>query len=461
MTTNAGLKGVDWSQYAQWPSFVGADGHTYYIPPGGQGYAYDPFLHHLFQDGRAASAAKQKEVDDATKAQKDANSPVRQLGTIAGVAGVTAGIPIIANRFFPTALEQAQTAQITSKLPNAGAAANGAAQNSSVAGSIPSPTPIGGSAQIGTNVDGTPIFADGGSGPVTPAADPSMFSTQNLTAAPGTFGQVVSAAAAAKGAYDTFQGFQNNGAGVRSGLTEMGGGLGTMFGGPVGGAIGAVGGNVLGYGLQGNGWKNDAALMALGPPGWAALAAKKVGIIDRLTHQTTRDFQKENTQNLLSQSDDPTWQGYVSAMRGQNETGPSDASMPYSDTKGNKYSNFEDYKAGGLDAANLTGVQGNLATYGPEWAKLTEAQRQAVTQKNIDSNLYSSHKGEVVIDDPIVAKQNYDSVVGPTVATPPGAVPVANVNAAVSGAQPVVQLPGQRTTTLSPGIGLNGQRIRY
>jgi hypothetical protein len=149
--------------------------------------------------------------------------------------------------------------------------------------------------------------------------------------------------------------------------------------------------------------------------------------------------------------------------------------MPYGDSKGNKYANFDAYKAAGLDAANLTGVVGNLQTYGPAWAKLTEAQRQAITQKNIDAGLYASKKGEVIITDPNVAKSNFDAVVPftgttPAAVAPPAAPTTTNAAQAAQAAiaagaapatPPVVVKNPIRSQTKSPGINLKGQYVNY
>lgn len=62
-----------------------------------------------------------------------------------------------------------------------------------------------------------------------------------------------------------------------------------------------------------------------------------------------------------------------------------------------KYKTFDEYKAAGLEASDLTHVLGNIQTFGPEWASLTEEQRQIVTQAMINEDLYISDKGEVNI----------------------------------------------------------------
>lgn len=132
-----------------------------------------------------------------------------------------------------------------------------------------------------------------------------------------------------------------------------------------------------------------------------------------LVKPTTGQIQQKNTKGLLELGkDDPNWQNYVQGMRAGMNGKPADPSKPFGDSKGNKYSTFDEYKTAGLDASNLTGVLGNLKTFGPEWAKLNFDQQKAVTQKLIDNNMYSSKKGEVIVTDVEKAKQLKDEALG-------------------------------------------------
>jgi len=241
-----------------------------------------------------------------------------------------------------------------------------------------------------------------------------------------------------------------------------------------------------------------AVLPFLGPYGWAAYAA--LGAVDavsggkatkginswmkssnnfndkidfgigkavhkKIFHQSTRGVQKEHTGQLLQfGTEDPTYQGYVQTVRAQHQEAPPDPEHPFSDTKGNKYRTWDDYKSGGLDAGNLTHVYGNIRVYGPQWASLSEEQRRAVTQANIDSNLYDSHKGEVQISDDEKAKVNFDNVMkgfevgaqstAPVTGVPrTPAVPLTPAQAAAQGAN----IP-PRSRTSSPGVYLPGMR---
>lgn len=192
----------------------------------------------------------------------------------------------------------------------------------------------------------------------------------------GSAGNVILPAAGAYGAYDVLTGDYGTGRNALQGAAS-GAAMGSYFG-PQGALIG--GGIGLGAGLI-------------------------KGMFD---HESTRDLAKKHTSQLLDKSDDPAYQSYVSGMREQFNSAPPDPSKPF---HGGQYGSWDEYKKAGLDAADLTGVYGNLNVYGPKWASLTEDQRRAITQKNIDSGLYTSKKGEVEITDSGTAQSNFDSVV--------------------------------------------------
>jgi hypothetical protein len=187
---------------------------------------------------------------------------------------------------------------------------------------------------------------------------------------------------------------------------------------------------------------------------------------------------------------DPVAEAYVQGMRQQYDSAPPDPSKPFA----GKYASWDEYQKAGLEAPDLTGVYGNIKTYGPEWAKLTQEQRVAVTQLNINDGIYKSKKGEVEITDQEKAKKNLQAVLGGAVPTPaqpimggaagpapipPGQTPqsvaqTAAINPGItppSGAQsgllaavpPGVteQAQNLRSNTRSPGIDKQGRRIRY
>lgn len=154
--------------------------------------------------------------------------------------------------------------------------------------------------------------------------------------------------------------------------------------------------------------------------------------------KSTREKAADRTKGLLGASDDANYQSYVQGMREQYNAPPPDPTKPFA----GKYASWDDYVKGGLEANNLTGVYGNIKAYGPRWANLTEQQRQAVTQENINSGLYYSDKGDVLIKDEAKALENLNKIAPET----PQAAPAPT--------QP------QRSSTLSPGIGKDGKPIR-
>ena len=171
-------------------------------------------------------------------------------------------------------------------------------------------------------------------------------------------------------------------------------------------ALGLVGGvDVLrsdygpGRGLAQGAASGAAIGSYFGVPGaltGAAIGGTIGGIKGLLKHESTRDAAKRHTEQLLGMGqDDPTYQAYARGMRGQYDSAPPNPSKPFA----GKYSSWDEYKKAGLLANDLTGVMGNIETYGPEWAKLTQAQREAVTQANIDAGNYDSKKGEVLLKD--------------------------------------------------------------
>ena len=267
-----------------------------------------------------------------------------------------------------------------------------------------------------------------------PGAAEGAAATQGATeaVAPGLgYGPYLGAAGAALGGYGLYNAIEANDpkAGALSGA-GLGMGLGAAA--PLLGFAGPAG------------WMGYAGLAALGALGGG-------GLTSLLGHETTRDVAKKHTKQLLGSSEDPAYQGYVNAMREQYKSGAPDPEKPF---HAGQYGSWEEYKAAGLDPNDLTGVYGNIKTFGPEWANLTQPQRVAVTKGIIDAGLYNSKKGEVEISDATKAKEIKDNVLkGFTVGAQTGVQTAAQ--AATQGAI------AARSKTLSPGIGLNGQSINY
>lgn len=141
--------------------------------------------------------------------------------------------------------------------------------------------------------------------------------------------------------------------------------------------------------------------------------AKAIGSV--LGGLDTKHTQLKNTKDLFKEAEKlkETNPGYAAYLQGaRRETIEKPKAHKEGKYFAGKYKNFDEYKKAGLQAADLTHVLGNLQTFGPEWANLSEEQRQAVTQGIIDNDLYISDKGEVNIrkENRERAKQIYDEV---------------------------------------------------
>jgi hypothetical protein len=408
--------------------------------------------------------------------------------------------------------------------------ANAAAQGANAPGQAEAPTPPPG--VVPATVVGSATMPDGSPGiqmsdGAIVADSGAMVTPEGEYVPPGksNWGGYIQAAGGAAQAYSGYKQYQDGqklagGANMLGGAYNAYSGLSGNFASAapyVGAAVGAanVGQNVMD--TEGNSEDRAAASQAeaakaallfipvYGQAAYAALAGldavsggkategigKLMGASNKLTdkidfglgksirgklfHQSTRGIAKENSAKLMQASDDPTYQNYVAGMREQYNSDPLDPTKPFA----GKYASWDEYKKGGLEAADLTGVYGNIKAYGPAWASLTQDQRQAVTQANIDSGIYNSKKGEVEITDEQKAKENFDNVmkgfkVGAQAAAQGAATPVAPGLPAkpvmTPGVAPVVPTgnplaaaaaQGARSKSRSPGIGLDGRRINY
>lgn len=375
------LSNYDYSKYPTWEQVKTPSGATYYVVPG-TAFVYDPFLSQ--QKGKPVLWQNPKPQQDerakAEKAAKDAASPLNQLlpvvGSTAGVIGAKYAVDALGPATAAEKLAELELSKQVAAKTAEQAFAQGAGQTGSLA---------------------APEIVDAGrvAGNVTDVAANTMPYQEGLNVS-----NALSALAVAKGSYDAYKGWEHGGEGVRSGLTTAGAGAGSLIGGPIGGAAGAAFGNIMGYGLQGDGWKNKLALLATSP---TLLGAKLLGV--DLMHKTTKQVQQEHTQQLAEKApEDQNWMNYLGGMRNQEVN----KDAPFA----GKYKTFDEYKKAGLQADDLTGVYGNLKTFGPEWAKLDFNKQKQVTQGLIDAGLYNSKKGEVVITDEDKAHEIKNQVLG-------------------------------------------------
>ena len=441
------LGAIDYSNYKSWEMLTAPSGAVYYVVPG-TAYVYDPFLSQqkgrpvLWQNPKATWEEKAR----TEKMIKNANSPTGQVAAVAGPVLGAVGANYAIKALGPTSAATQGGAQL---------AAQGGTQLAAQAGAQGGSAALAAPEILGVT-RGTAELAAGNT------------TNASATTAGEGLGTAVGIITTAKGAYDTQRGWEQGGEGLRSGLTTMGAGAGGLAFGPLGAVAGGLIGNIIGYGLQGSGWKND---IAAGPT-LAILRASGVNLV----HQTTRQLQQEHTQKLLeSAPTNEAWANYVKSMRYQE----ANKDMPFA----GKYKTFEEYKKAGLQADDLTGVYGNLNAFGAgttrDWLTLSFLEKKKVTQALIDAGLYDSTKGEVIITDPIKANEVFDKALGraaPT--TSSGAFadgaglptpkdkqsligriePPQNLIGRITPAPIVVEQP-RRSKTLSPGIGLDGQRI--
>jgi hypothetical protein len=367
---NDPFPGTDYTRYLDWPKVTTPDGNVFYEVPGHPGYVLDPVASNATgrkvfrQNPKGAVESQQKEqdaIEKARKAQEFNQSPAGQAIPVAlGVGGLVAANQLVGGG-------SSAAAQI--------AAASGAAPGVVSTTAIPSVSAVGG----------------GASGVIPAAGGGSVSAGGAVPAAPGLFS-----------------------------------GIGGMTGSAAG--LGALGGIAAGTYLGGKsaydmlrGKEDDSAAGLIGR-GTLGIATGGLSEIARpfLMHESTRDVARKHTGQLMDEAgDDQVAKDYVQGMRQQYDSAPVDPSKPFA----GKYSSWDEYKANGLEANDLTGVYGNMKTFGPDWAKMSYDDRVKVTQALIDNDLYTSKKGEVEVTDPNRAKQIKDEVLGINV-QPKGAAPV-------------------------------------
>jgi hypothetical protein len=343
----------DYTQWATWEPMLMPSGVTYYKVPNSN-YLYDPFASGqrgrptLYVNNKADYDAKQNAIKAQEKAQRDANDPLRQLLPLAGTLG-------------------------------------GAYLANNVIGN--------GTAEVGTEI-GKQIIqqqaAETGTSAAGQAAMNSAFATPQSAGMAGDFsslGSTATSSAAESAAPGMFSGFGSLGIGPQAGIVA-------------GTALTAKGLYDLAKGKKGDPLSRGVTAMS-------TFGFSELGRALGLAKPSTRDIAKKNTKDLLSKNkEDAVYQAYVRGMREQSNSAPPDPSKPFA----GKYSNFNEYKQAGLEANDLTGVLGNLKTFGKDWTSTTQDNRVKATQALIDNNLYDSKKGEVIITDEKKAKEIVDGL---------------------------------------------------
>lgn len=421
----------DWSQYANWEKFVTRSGQVVYKVPGTM-FLYDPYLSSqkgkpvVFVDERY----KKEDQKKAEKELKEQASPLNQaIPVVAGTAGII-GSKYAIDALSPTsALETAQTELVKQQIAQNAAkqtgqqvvgstAAQPATANTANAFAQGATQPSVGATQIGTNIDGSAIMSDGS----TLAADGASTMPYQSGA---TLGNILSAAAIAKGTYDSAKAFENGGQGIRTGTTQIGAGVGSLVGGPLGAGAGALVGNAVGYGLQDNNWKNNAALaLTTGGMALPLMLAR-----DKLIRPSTKQLVGERWNNLQKEG----------------ITGAAEAFAAGHQNADDSKWNFEEAQNRAItDPSGFRHVYGNYKTFGNDWNTYKPEQQDAIVKGLINAGLYESKKGDVKIKDEAKAQEIKNQVLSAAPMTTPAPAPQA-----------------QRSNTLSAGIGKDGKPINY
>lgn len=364
-----GFQGLDFSQWNSWQPIT-IDGLPYYTIPGHPQYVFDPY------DGAYGSIKINPQHIEATY---NAENPEPGLADQIAPALGTLGGAYVANELFGSGTTTANAAG-----ESGGFFSNlfGTGGGSEAVGAT-----LGDSAALAQGTElGASMLASSGFDPATASVE-SIFAQPGQESMLGSIAPYAGLVGAGLGAY-----------GIHNAIEADDPKAGAMSGAGLGLGLGAA-----------------APLAGFGPLGWGALglmalggAGLGAGLTGALMHESTRERAMKNTKTLQKQGkEDPVWQNYVQGMRAQFDKAPPDPSKPYA----GKYKNWNEYKAAGLEANDLSGVYGNLKTFGPQWAHLTQEQRVAVTQGLINADLYKSKKGDVEITDADKAKTIFDAVI--------------------------------------------------
>jgi hypothetical protein len=355
---NDPFPGTDYGSYQKWEKVALPSGEVFYVVPGNPAYVFDPVASNA--TGRKVFRRNPKEaIAEQQKQQQIQDEQIKQqqfnqspVGQLLPVGASLGGL-YLANQL------------ASGGAPSLGGLFGGSQAGGAMAAqALPEVTALGGGASSAGLGSGS--VAAGGSVP---------------SAATGTLSSVGLPLAAATAAFLA----------GRSGLNML-------------------------EGKQKN-WK-DASLvdnagrlaLATGTFGLSEVANKFFG-----GRKSTRDVARDHTSDLMAAAEgDQSAVNYVQGIRQQYDAAPPDPSKPFF---AGKYGSFDEYKTAGLNADDLSGVYGNISTYGAkEWANLTNDQRRAVTQKNIDAGNYTSKKGEVEFVDKDLAKKLKDEALGINVA---------------------------------------------
>jgi len=229
----------------------------------------------------------------------------------------------------------------------------------------------------------------------------SLGATGGQTAGTSVAGTALGAAGAAYGAYNAYQGIKNRNP-VQAGMGGVGAGLGL---------------NAMG--------------LALGPYGWAAMAAAPV-VMSMMNKKSTKEIQSDRWKDAGQK--DPGARDYFAGTAGQQSR---DESLLTADAI---RSNPDNYNAA------------------KDWDTFSKPQQDRFLNTLLQEKAVSERKGGIYYnDDRAKALADQIRTEGPG---SQNLRTISNLPAQVSSGQGSVMIP-RRSRTKSPGISLSGQRISY
>jgi gas vesicle protein len=408
--------GYDYSQYQTWQVVKTPGGGTYYRVPNTP-FVYDPFLSQtkgrpvLWQNpqpGLDSEAEAKAEKERQIKLQEQQLSPMSQVLPMATTAAGAVAAPWLLNQLGVTSTGASLPATV----------GTGAAQTAAP-GILET---VGGSL---SNAGAFTNAALGGSfGPVASgaeyAASLSGAGTGATTAGGGFLSNALPIAGGLYGAYTLGQNLMDNkkdplggaasGAALGASVGSVLPGVGTLIGGGIGAVVGGL------AGLFG-------------------------------TDKSTKERQAERWGNLEKQ-------GIANVGAAYQANHPQDDSGTWKDGKyaGQKWTFEKAQDLAKEDPTHFLHVYGNYKTFGNDWNSYGVDKQKQIVGGLVNAGLYKSEKGDIQIKDEAKAREIKDQILAGTYA-PTAAAPEVN-------ASPAPSAPSQaRSSTKSPGIGLDGKRI--
>lgn len=256
----------------------------------------------------------------------------------------------------------------------------------------------------------------------------------------------------------------------------------------LGNALGVAGGLYGAYNLIDN-WGQNTPLSgamsgaavgtAILPGVGTAIGAGVGGLIGMFDdHKSTKEYQQERWGDI---AEDPNVHDYwkqTANLRFQQMQGTAEGGTMAGEGGKREKWNFKTVadriRAGDAnETAMFRGVLGHQRTFGNDWVNYTPEQQDQMIQAFAREGLYKSDKGDVFITDADKARKIKDEVLAGSYKAP---APVGGMVGVGQAAQPEVRGTGPapapagagglvslppRSSTLSPGIDKNGNRIRY